>query len=83
MSDLTPVEKRKLEQFFGMRDGFVMNFSNREFADFVRECTTLDIYDSRYADGGTSKANRLRTLWRKEPNNVVGKLMKNMLEASN
>jgi len=31
MSNLTSLEKRKLEQFLGMETGYVLNFSNRSF----------------------------------------------------
>src|ERR1039458_6477552 len=82
MSDLTVVEKRKLEKFLGMETGYVLNFSNRSFAEFVRDSTGRGIYDSRYDCGSGSKANRMRTFWQKEDNSVVGKLMKDMLDYS-
>lgn len=82
MSDLTPVEKRKLEKFLGMETGYVLNFSNRSFAEFVRDSTGRDIYDSRYDYGSGSKANRMRAFWQKEDNSVVGKLMKDILDYS-
>jgi hypothetical protein len=80
MSDLTYLEKRKLEQFLGMASGYVLDFSNRTFAEFVLDSTGCDIYDSRYDYGSGSKANRLRAFWLKEPNSVVGKLMNEMIE---
>jgi hypothetical protein len=48
MSNLTYVEKRKLGQFLGMSSGYVLDFSNRTFAEFVRESTGRNIYDSTY-----------------------------------
>jgi hypothetical protein len=36
MSDLTALEKRKLEKLLGMDSGYVLNFSNKTFAEFVR-----------------------------------------------
>ena len=48
MSNLTYVEKRKLEQFLGMSSGYVLDFSNRTFAEFVRDSTGRDIYDPTY-----------------------------------
>ena len=75
MANLTSLEKRKLEQFLGMDTGYVLNFSNRTFAEFVQESAGRDIYDSRYDYGSGSKANRLRAFWQKEDNAVVGKLM--------
>jgi hypothetical protein len=80
MSNLTYVEKRKLEQLLGMSSGYVLDFSNRTFAEFVRDSTGRDIYDSTYDYASGSKANRLRAFWQKEPNSVVGKLMTDMLD---
>ncbi|HXN99662.1 MAG TPA: hypothetical protein VN881_11355 [Candidatus Acidoferrales bacterium] len=80
MSDLTSVEKRKFEQLLGMSTGYVLDFSNRTFAEFVLESTGHDIYDARYDCGSGSKANRLRAFWQKEDNRTVGKLMTDMLD---
>ena len=66
MSNLTFLEKSKFEQLLAMRTGYVLDFSNRTFAEFVRDSTGLDIYDSRYDYGSGSKANRLRAFWQKE-----------------
>ena len=41
MSDLTNLEKRKLEKLLGMASGYVLNFSNKTFAEFVMDCTGL------------------------------------------
>jgi len=82
MSNLTYVEKSKFEKLLGMESGYVLDFSNRSFAEFVRDSTGRDIYDSRYDYEGGSKANRLRAFWQKEDNSVVGKLMSAMLDYS-
>lgn len=60
MSDLTFVEKSKLEKLFQMGGGYVLDFSNRTLAEFVAESTGRDIYDAQYAYASGSKANRLR-----------------------
>ena len=75
MSDISPTEKRKLERLFGMGSGYVLDFSNRTFAEFVEEHTGRDIYDTRYDHGSGSKANRLRGFWAVESNYLVGKLI--------
>jgi hypothetical protein len=80
MSNLTFLEKRKFEQFLGMDTGYVLNFTNRSFAEFVLDSTGRNIYDSRYDYESGSKANRLRAFWQKEENGVVGKLMGDMLD---
>jgi hypothetical protein len=79
MSDLTNIEKRKFEQLLAMGDGYVLNFSNRTFSEFVIDSTGRNLYDARY-DHGSSKANRLRGFWKQEGNRVVGKLMDDMLD---
>ncbi len=76
MSDLTGIERIKLERLFEMGDGYVLNFSNSGFADFVLETTGRDIYgDPRYEIAGFSKAKRLRTFWRVESNHIAAKLI--------
>jgi hypothetical protein len=76
MSDLTNAEKRKFELLLGMGSGYVLDFSNRTFSEFVFDSTGRDIYDSHYVG---SKANRLRGFWNEEGNQMVGKLMEDML----
>lgn len=83
MSNLTYLEKHKFEQLLGMGTGYVLDFTNRSFAEFVLDSTGRDIYDSRYEYGSGSKANRLRAFWQKEENGVVGKLMSDMLDYGN
>jgi hypothetical protein len=80
MSDLTNVEKRKFERLFEMGGGYVLNFSNRTFEEFVADATGRNIYDSRYEYGSGSKANRLRGFWQAEPNYVVGKLQSALID---
>lgn len=80
MSDLTFMERRKLEQLFDMPSGYVLDFSNRTFSEFVRESTGRNIYDARYDYESGSKANRLRAFWQKEDNAIVGKLINDLLD---
>lgn len=80
MSDLTFCERRKLEKFFKMGGGYVLDFSNRTLTDFVAESTGRNIYGKVYDQGSGSKANRLRAFWTKEPNHVVGKLLSDLLD---
>jgi hypothetical protein len=80
MSDLSSIEKIKLEKFFEMDSGYVLDFSNRTFQEFISENTGIDIYDSKYDYASGSKANRLRAFWTKESNYVVGNLISDLLE---
>ena len=49
-----------LDEVLVMGDGFVLNFSNRTFADFFREELQVDIDHPRWEAQGGSKAKRLR-----------------------
>lgn len=80
MSNLTNSEKRKFEKFLGMSSGYVLSFSDRTFAEFVADSTSRNIFDPRYNYASGSKANRLRAFWTMEDNQVVGKLMSDMLD---
>jgi hypothetical protein len=80
MADLTWPEKRKLEELFGMESGYVLDFSNRSFAEFFSDVARREIMDSTYERSGTSKANRLRTFWAIEPNHLVGKVLTALIE---
>jgi Abortive infection C-terminus len=80
MSDLTAGERRKLEKLFQMGSGYVLDFSNRTFAEFIDEKTGRDIYEPRYDYGSGSKANRLRGFWAAEGNHTVGKLLGNLID---
>jgi hypothetical protein len=79
MADLSNLEKRNLEKLFGMWSGYVLNFSNRTFDEFVLDSTGKSIFDEKYNVGSGSKANRLRAFWSSEPNYVVGKLLSDLV----
>ena len=75
MSDLTAIEKRKLERGLAMGSGYVLNFSNRTFAEFFLDSFGIDIYDSKYDYGPGSKANLMRGFWERESNYLVGRVL--------
>lgn len=79
MSNLTAMEKRKLERTLGMNSGYVLNFSNRTMEEFFRDSIGIEIYDRKYDRGSGSKAHRMRAFWEKESNYVVGKLLLDVL----
>ena len=66
-----------------MSTGYVSDFSNRTFAEFILDSTGLDIYDPSYNYGSGSKANRLRAFWKKQDNRTVGTLMSALLDYHN
>ena len=77
MADLDNATKVKLERLLEMGGGYVLDFTNATFSDFVRTAVGFDPYE-RY--GGASKANVLRALWQGEPIEVIAKLNRDMLE---
>ena len=80
MSDLTSIERLKLEKLFDMGGGYVLNFSNRSFQEFILQNCSIDIDQQKYWYASRSKANRLRAFWNKETNTIVGKLTLSLLE---
>ncbi|MFN8383181.1 MAG: abortive infection family protein [Anaerolineales bacterium] len=80
MAKLTSVEKMTLEKFLGMSGGYVLDFTNRSFQEFVLDNVQIDIYKEKYSYDSGSKANRLRAFWDKEENFIVGKLIINLLD---
>jgi hypothetical protein len=75
MADLTYIEKANIENFLGMKSGYVMDFSDRTFQEFVGEAVGLDINDPKYHYSSNSKANRLRQFIKVESNYTFGKLL--------
>lgn len=80
MADLSHSEKRRLETLLGMGGGYVLDFSNKTFEEFVQDSVRRNIYDKRYqGDHSGSKANLLRTFWKVEHNHLVAKLIDGLL----
>lgn len=80
MSSLTASDKRKLERLLDMGGGYVLNFSNRTFAEFILDSTGRNIDDSKYNYASGSKANRLRAFWTEEPDVIIAKLLTDLLD---
>lgn len=75
MPKLNKNEELYFEKLFGMSTGYVLDFSNTTFRNFVKESIDIDIYDDKYSLLGTSKANRLRSLINLEDTYKVSKLL--------
>ncbi|MFM7550384.1 MAG: TIR domain-containing protein [Cyanobacteriota bacterium] len=71
-----PIQEWKLlERVLKMGGGYVLNFSDKSFANFFA-AYGVDIDDrSRFFESGTSKANRLRTFLRIEEPPLVGQVL--------
>lgn len=80
MSTLKSLEKTQLEELLGMKSGYVLDFSNRTFDEFFRETVAVNIYADKYAAVGDSKARRLRAFWEQESDQLVGKVVAELLE---
>lgn len=63
-----------------MEGGYICDFSDRTFRNFVLESTGVDVYIDQYTKNGTSKAKRLRTFWRVESDHLASKLIRKMAE---
>jgi hypothetical protein len=75
MADLTYTEQETIENFLRMENGYVMDFSNRTFQEFIIKSVGRNIYDEKYNYDSNSKANRLRRFIEVESNYTVGTLL--------
>ncbi|MGV8934507.1 MAG: hypothetical protein ACOH1I_07775 [Gallionellaceae bacterium] len=78
MSTLKAHEKVIFEKLFD-RDGYVLNFNDRTYAEFFRE-HSINIDADKYRINGASKMRRLRAFWEVEPDTVVAKVLSALLE---
>lgn len=78
MPALDNATKLKLESLLGMSGGYVLDFSDATFADFVRTSAGFDPYE-KYP-GDLSKAKRLRKIWQEEPKASRDQLNRDLLE---
>jgi hypothetical protein len=79
MSSLQAIEKGKLEKLFEMSHGCVLNFSDSTIASFFSDFD-IDIHSEQYTANGTSKANKLRTFWKIEPDALVGNVLISLID---
>lgn len=80
MSALSVGDRRSLEKLLCMSGGYVLDFSDRTFGEFVLDAVGLDIHAEKYTVEGTSKASKLRALWKLEPDYTVGALLLALIE---
>ena len=79
MSDLNGIQRVRIEQALKMGLGYVLDFSNNSLRSFIAKSIELDIFDEKYNQNSSSKANRLRAFWDLESNYIVGKLIIDLL----
>jgi len=60
MGNIRSIDMQHIDDIFDMGSGYVLNFSDRTFAQFFAEELNIDIDDPIYQKNGMSKAKRLR-----------------------
>ena len=70
MAKISIPDRQLLESAFGMRNGYVLDFTDASFKRFFEDFE-INIEDEKYRANGDSKANRLRTFWDIENNQIV------------
>lgn len=80
MARLSYAEKEIIEKALEMEAGYVSDFTNRQFKEFIEDITSIDIYSEKYSSNGDSKAKRLRCFWSIESDDIVGNVLKQLLE---
>jgi uncharacterized protein (TIGR02391 family) len=63
MSRLSITDKTILESVLSMGGGYVLDFTNSSIGQFFDDLA-INFFDDRYAEYGTSKAQRLRGFWK-------------------
>lgn len=76
MANLDNTTKDQLETILEMSGGYVLDFNNGSFADFVKTCLGFDPYDNYVG----SKAVILRAIWRDRSWSEVAKLNHDLLD---
>lgn len=71
MANIKPIEMRFLDQALAMGSGYVLDFSNRTFAEFFAGELDVDIDAEHYSQRGGSKASRLRYFLQTESDTLV------------
>jgi hypothetical protein len=76
---VTTLDLRVVESVLEMGGGYVLDLTNRTFADFFGE-HGIDIDDGRFFADGPSKANRLRCFLRTSRPPVTGRVLAGLLQ---
>lgn len=78
MAEIGAFERRKLEKLLGMGGGYVLDFTDRTYAEFFMDFR-IDIDAAQFRVAGDSKARRMRTFWDLAPNHTVGKVLEGLI----
>jgi hypothetical protein len=80
MTKLRLSDRRFLEDVFEMGSGYVLNFTDRTFAEFFENELSVNIDDPKYHLKGSSKGKRLRAFLEIESEAVVAKALRVLWE---
>jgi len=80
MSNIRSIDMMFIDDIFDMGGGYVLNFSDRTFAQFFAEELNIDIDAPAYAQTGSSKAKRLRCFLQTVDKPTVVKTLKALWE---
>ena len=80
MSNIRQIDMMFLNDIFEMNSGYVLNFSDKTFAQFFAEELNIDINDLVYAQTGNSKGKRLRSFLQIVDKPTVVKTLKALWE---
>lgn len=69
-------DMRVFDDAFDMHGGYVLDFSDRTFAEFFEDEFGIDIYEKKYRFNGSSKAKHLRAFIAAEDEYTVAKVVR-------
>lgn len=78
MVTLKRSEMRIIDDAFDMHGGYVLNFSDRTFAEFFEDEFGIEIYTEKYAFNGGSKAKHLRAFIEAEDAYNVSRVLRRL-----
>jgi hypothetical protein len=80
MADLKHSDIRIIDDAFHADAGYVLNFTDRTFAEYFDDEFKINIDEARYRANDTSKMNRLRTFFRISDAALTARVMRNLAE---
>jgi hypothetical protein len=73
-------EMRVFDDAFAMHGGYVLNFSDRTFSEFLDDEFGINIYDEKYRFNGSSKAKHMRAFIATEDEFTVARVLRRLWE---
>jgi hypothetical protein len=77
---ISPLDMRVVEQVLNMRTGYVLDFSNFDFDNFIFHTVGVDASEPKWAEDGVSKAKRLRRILSSLTPDLQAKLLRALLQ---